>query len=98
MRPETTCLNCGGLNVLPGTLCSANLLSFRSEHTRFLGLRTPDMKVGSNLCLDCGWTFPNAGMDEVQSLVEAVSIFACRAVAYDRPEHIGVVWPVQGKH
>jgi len=98
MKPETRCPNCGSIDIVSGTLPPADPLFFRSEHIRFLRLGTADAKIGSHLCLDCGWIFLSAGTDETTSLAQAVSIFARKATAPDRPEHIGVLWPVRETH
>ena len=98
MWSETTCPNCGSTGILTGNLCSANPLSFRSEHTRFLRLGAADTKVTSHLCLDCGCVFLDACTDEIKSLARAISIFALKTTATDKPEHIGVVWSIGDKH
>ena len=92
MKPETMCPNCGSIGIVSGALHPADPLFFRSEHTRFLRLGAADVKIKSNLCLDCGWIFLNADTNETKSLAEAVSIFARKATAPDRPDHIGVLW------
>ena len=52
---EKKCLRCGGENLTPGKLQSTGKVCFIPENTKFLTLKTSDVKVGANLCLDCGF-------------------------------------------
>lgn len=47
------CHRCGGNRVEPGSLGSFGL-SFRPANTKFLTMKSNDVKVDANMCLDCG--------------------------------------------
>jgi predicted nucleic-acid-binding Zn-ribbon protein len=49
------CLRCGGENLTPGKVQSSGRMCFYPENTKFMTLKTSDVPVGANLCLDCGF-------------------------------------------
>ncbi len=53
METPHTCTRCGGANLEPGTLGSFSL-TFRPSNTNFLTLKTNDVTIKTNMCLDCG--------------------------------------------
>jgi len=48
------CLNCGGTNIHTGTLHSTGRTHFRPSDVKFLKLKTANIEVLANMCLDCG--------------------------------------------
>jgi ferredoxin-like protein FixX len=50
---EHKCHRCGSARLEPGSLSPVSV-TFRPANTRFLTLRTNDVDVQANMCLDCG--------------------------------------------
>jgi hypothetical protein len=48
------CLRCGGTNVHTGTLHSTGRVHFRPSDAEFFKLKTANVDVLANMCLDCG--------------------------------------------
>jgi len=54
MTPKKKCLRCGGTSLEPGALQSTGQVYFRAENTKFFTLRTSEVLVKANVCIDCG--------------------------------------------
>ncbi len=50
---EHKCHRCGSTKLEPGSLSPVSL-TFRPANTKFWTMRTNDVKVLANMCLDCG--------------------------------------------
>lgn len=50
---EYKCHRCGSTRLEPGALSPVSV-TFRPANTKFLTLRTNDVPVKANMCLDCG--------------------------------------------
>ena len=48
------CPICGSERIEPGNIRSTGKIYFRPENTKFLSLKTPDIEIKANLCLECG--------------------------------------------
>ena len=55
MNNGIKCLNCGGTNIHSGTLHSTGRSHFRPSDAKFLKLKTANIEVIANMCLDCGY-------------------------------------------
>ncbi len=53
-RPTARCRRCGGQRLEPGSMQSTGKLYFRPANTKFLTLKTADVPIRANICLDCG--------------------------------------------
>lgn len=62
-----TCHRCGGTRLEPGSLGSFGL-TFRPANTKFLTLRTNDVGVQANMCVDCGMIQLVGDVRKAQSL------------------------------
>lgn len=54
MSNSIKCSNCGGTNIEQGTLHSTGKIYFRPSDAKFLKLKTANIEVHPNMCLDCG--------------------------------------------
>jgi predicted nucleic-acid-binding Zn-ribbon protein len=54
MDNNIKCFSCGGTNIHKGTLHSTGKIHFRPSDAKFLKLKTADIEVYANMCLDCG--------------------------------------------
>lgn len=54
MDNKTKCLNCGGTNTHIGNLHSTGRTYFRPSDAKFLKLKTANIDVIANMCMDCG--------------------------------------------
>jgi predicted nucleic-acid-binding Zn-ribbon protein len=66
---ETKCLRCGGTNLEPGALRSTGALHFRPHDAKFLKLKTANVDVDAQLCLDCGTVSLTSDVRKVKSLM-----------------------------
>ena len=48
------CFNCGGTNLHSGSLHSTGKTHFRPSDAKFLKLKTANIDVIANMCIDCG--------------------------------------------
>jgi len=51
---DRVCPSCGGKNSIAGAVVSTGKLFFKPSDTPFLTLKTNDVAVHANMCLDCG--------------------------------------------
>jgi len=68
MNTPQTCPNCSGKNVEVGHLSSTGRVYFRPEHTKFLKLKTANVDVTANICMDCGNIVLTADIEKLKSL------------------------------
>jgi predicted nucleic-acid-binding Zn-ribbon protein len=54
MNKGIKCLNCGWTNIHTGTLHSTGRTHFRPSDAKFLKLKTTNIEILANMCLDCG--------------------------------------------
>ncbi|MFX0201963.1 MAG: hypothetical protein ACFFCW_38115 [Candidatus Hodarchaeota archaeon] len=54
MNEENKCLRCGGTNLEPGSIQSNGRVCFRPKKVKFLSIRSADVCVKANICIDCG--------------------------------------------
>ena len=64
------CLRCGGANLEPGWVQSTGKIYFRPDNTKFMTLRTADVEVNGNFCLDCGTVELVGDAEKCRRLVE----------------------------
>lgn len=69
MDREMKCLSCGSTNLEPGALRSTGALHFRPDHAEFLKLKTANVDVEAQLCLDCGMISLSSNVQKVKSLI-----------------------------
>ncbi len=50
---QKVCIRCGSSKLESGSLGSFGL-TFRPANTKFLTMKTNDVRVESNMCIDCG--------------------------------------------
>ena len=79
MTREMKCLSCGSTNLEPGALRSTGALHFRPDHAEFLKLKTGNVDVDAQLCLDCGMISLSADVQKVKSLTGKKAEAASRA-------------------
>jgi hypothetical protein len=53
MEPRK-CLRCGGTRLEPGAIQSTGRIYFRPTNSSFWTFGTANVRVKSNMCLDCG--------------------------------------------
>lgn len=68
MEPKT-CIRCRGTRLEPGAVRSTGRIYFRPANTAFWSLRTADVPVEANLCLDCGTVELVADIGKAAALV-----------------------------
>ncbi len=54
MNEEKKCLRCGGTNLELGSIQSNGRVCFRPNKAKFLSIRSADVCVKANICIDCG--------------------------------------------
>ena len=68
MNKPQNCPNCNGTKIEPGSLSSTGKLHFRPEHAKFLKLKTANVDVAANICMDCGHIILMADVGKVKAL------------------------------
>jgi hypothetical protein len=68
MNKPQRCPNCNGTKIESGSLSSTGKLHFRPEHAKFLKLKTANVDVAANICMDCGHIILMADTDKVKVL------------------------------
>jgi len=68
MNKLQTCPNCSGTNIELGHLSSTGKVYFRPEHTKFLKLKTANVDVAANICMDCGNIVLTADTEKIKAL------------------------------
>jgi hypothetical protein len=63
------CIRCGGTRLEPGAIQSTGRIYFRPVNSSFWSLRTADVPVEANVCLDCGTVEMVAEVKKVEALV-----------------------------
>ena len=69
MEPKK-CLRCGGTDLEPGWVQSSGKIYFRPDNTKFMTLRTADVEVNGNFCLDCGTVELVGDTEKCRKLIE----------------------------
>lgn len=54
MSEEKKCLRCGSTNLEPGSIQSNGRVGFRPKKSKFLTIKSADIGVNANICIDCG--------------------------------------------
>ena len=72
MSETKKCIRCGGERLEPGRIQSTGRIYFRPENTQFLQLKTADIAVTANICLECGTIELVGDVVKVSKLVERV--------------------------
>lgn len=68
MTSERKCTECGGTDLEPGAIQSTGKLYFRPANAKFLTLRTADISVNANVCVDCGHVQLVADVEKLAAL------------------------------
>ena len=66
-RPQT-CPNCSSTKIETGSLNSTGKVHFRPEQAKFLKLKTANVDVSANICIDCGQIVLTADTEKVKAL------------------------------
>jgi len=51
---DRKCPSCGSEKLEPGTSQSTGKVYFRLKNTKFLSLKTANIAIQGNICIDCG--------------------------------------------
>ncbi len=70
MSEEKKCLRCGGSHLEPGWAQSTGKIYFRPTNTKFLMLKSADVEVNANMCMDCGSLELVGDVEKAKSLVK----------------------------
>ena len=70
MNKLQTCPSCNGTNMEAGSLSATGKIHFRPEDAKFFKLKTANVEVAANLCLDCGYVALTADTEKVKSLLD----------------------------
>jgi predicted nucleic-acid-binding Zn-ribbon protein len=70
MNKLQTCPSCNGTNMEAGSLSATGKIHFRPEDAKFFKLKTANVDVAANLCLDCGYVALTADTEKVKSLLD----------------------------
>ncbi len=73
MNERKQCPICGGRNMEAGVIHSTGKLHFRPEHAKFLKMKTANVDVKADLCLDCGHISLTGDVETVKGLTEQES-------------------------
>ncbi len=71
MSQAKKCMRCGGDELEPGAIQSTGKIYFRPENTKFLTLKTADIRIDGNICLDCGHIELVGDLVKAKDLVKA---------------------------
>ncbi len=69
MSNSKTCLRCGGTRLEPGVLNSTGRIHFQPENAKVFSLKSSDVKLQANICLDCGTLDLVADFQKAEALV-----------------------------
>ncbi len=67
--PEYKCLNCGSDRLELGSIQSTGGIYFRPAKAKFLTLKTADIRLKANICLECGSVGLVGDPSKVESLI-----------------------------
>lgn len=62
------CPICGGVNMETGSLSSTGKIHFRPADAKFLKMKTANVEIAANLCMDCGYVALTADTEKVKAL------------------------------
>jgi len=68
MNKLEKCPICNSTKIELGYLSSTGKVYFRPEHAKFLKLKTANVDVAANICMDCGHIVLTANTDKVKAL------------------------------
>lgn len=69
MSDERQCAGCGSTQLQPGTIQSTGRIYFRPEGTKFMQLKSADVEIHANVCMQCGQIMLIADAQRVSSLL-----------------------------
>ncbi len=64
------CYRCGGERLEPGQMQSTGKIYFRPENAKFLTMKSANIPVNANICLDCGAIELVAEVEKAQMLTD----------------------------
>jgi ferredoxin-like protein FixX len=65
---EQKCLHCGSDRLEPGNIQSTGAIYFRPDNAKFMTLKTADIRLKANICLECGAVFLVGDPAKVETL------------------------------
>lgn len=71
MSNNMKCANCGGTNLHKGELSSTGKVYFRPSGTKFLSLKSANVDVSANMCMDCGAISLYGDTQKAKKLIES---------------------------
>lgn len=70
MSSNMKCMNCGGTNLHEGTLSSTGKTYFRPADAKFLNLKTANIEISANMCMDCGTISLSGDTQKAKELIK----------------------------
>ena len=67
---EQKCVHCGSDRLEPGKLQSTGAIYFRPDNSKFMTLKTANIRLKANICLECGAVVLVGDPSKVESLTE----------------------------
>ena len=64
------CVCCNSSRVESGSLQTTGRVRFHPDHTKFLSLKTSDIKISASMCLDCGYIHLVGDVEKANLLVD----------------------------
>jgi predicted nucleic-acid-binding Zn-ribbon protein len=64
------CISCKSSRIESGILQTSGRLHFHPSHTKFLTVKTSDIKVSAFMCLDCGYIHMAGDVEKANVLVD----------------------------
>ena len=68
MNSPEKCPSCNSTKIESGSLNSTGKVYFRPEHAKFLKLKTANIDVAANVCMDCGYIILTVDPEKVKAL------------------------------
>ncbi len=72
---ERQCPSCGSTSLEPGHVQSTGAIYFRPDNTRFLTLKTADVRLHANLCTECGVVTLVGNVEKARRLTEKTAAY-----------------------
>lgn len=71
---DTKCIRCSSERIETGSIQTTGQVRFHPNHTKFVSLRTSDIKIQAFMCLDCGHIQLRGDVEKANALVDEESI------------------------
>ena len=68
MNSLEKCPGCNSTKIESGSLNSTGKVYFRPEHAKFLKLKTANIDVAANVCMDCGYIILTVDPEKIKAL------------------------------